>query len=77
MSKYDTIPILEKSIPKEATPLFWDKVYSKGNKNEKTQGYDNSQSETDGCVINLSKEHENEEDEAFKEDTYEINDTNE
>ena len=28
-----------------------------------------------GCVINLAKEHENEEDEEFKEDTFEINDT--
>ena len=45
--------------------------------NEKTHGSDDSPSETDGCVRNLSKEHENEEDEEFKEDNFEINDTNE
>ena len=49
----------------------------KGDTNEKTHGSDNLPSETYGCVRNLSKEHENEEDKDFKEDTYEINDTNE
>ena len=43
----------------------------------KTHGSEDSQSKTYDCVRNLSKKHENEEDEYFKEDTSEINETNE
>ena len=57
--------------------MFWDKLDYKGNTNEKTRGSDDSPSETGGCVRNLAKEHEYEEDEEFKEDNSEINDTNE
>ena len=53
------------------------KVDNEGGTNEKTRGSDDSPSETDGCVRNLAKEHENEEDEEFKEDTSEINGTKE
>ena len=49
-----------KSIPKETPPTFWHKVDHKGDTNEKTHGSDDSPSETDGCVRNLVKEHENE-----------------
>ena len=44
---------------------------------EKTHGSEYSPLETEGCKRNLYKEHENEEDEDFKEDTSEINNTNE
>ena len=57
--------------------MFWHKVDYKGDTNEKTRGSDDSPSETDTCVRNLANEHENEEDEEFKKDTSEINDTNE
>ena len=40
----------------------------------KTHGSYDSPSKTDGCARNLAKEHENEEDEEFSEDTSEIND---
>ena len=42
-----------------------------------THSSENSSSETDVCVRNLAKEHENEEDEEFEKNTSEINDTNE
>ena len=57
--------------------MFRKKVDYKGDTNEKTRGPGNSQSETEGCVRNLSKENENEKDEEFKKDTSEINYTNE
>ena len=57
--------------------MFRHKVDYEGDTNEKTHGYDDSPSETDGCMRNLSRENENEEDAKFKEDTSEINDTNE
>ena len=47
----------------------------RGDTNEKTHGYKYSPSETDGCAINLPKEHNNEEDEELSEDTSEINDS--
>ena len=56
--------------------MFWQKVDYKGDTNEKTYGSDDSPSETNCCVINMAKEHENEEDKEFKEDTSKINDTN-
>ena len=43
--------------------LFWHKVYYEGDTNEKTNGSEDSTSETDGCVRNMYKEHRNEEDE--------------
>ena len=55
--------------------MFRHKVDYKGDINEKTHGYDDCPSENYDCVINLNKEHENEGDEEFKEDTSEINDT--
>ena len=61
--KEDTITNVEKSCPKETPTFFWHRVDYKGDNNEKTHGSDDSTSETDGCVINLAKEHENEEDE--------------
>ena len=66
-----------KISPKEAPPTFRHKVDYKGDTNEKTHGSDYSPSETEVCKRNLAKEHGNEEDEEFKEDNYEINDTNE
>ena len=57
--------------------MFIHKVDYKGDTSENTHGSDDSPSETDGCVRNLAEEHENEEDEEFKEDTSKINDTNE
>ena len=56
--------------------MFWHKLYYKGNTNEKTHGSDNSLIETGVCVRNLAKEHGNEEEEEFKEDTSLISDTN-
>ena len=38
-------------------------------------GSNDSPSETDGCVRNLGKEHENEEDEEYSETTPKINDS--
>ena len=49
----------------------------KGDTNEKTHGYDDSPSETDGYARNLNKEHENQEEKELKEYTSEINGTNE
>ena len=43
-SKEDTIPDVEKSIPKETPPLFRHKVNYKGDTNEKTHGYYDSTS---------------------------------
>ena len=40
--------------------VFWHKVEYGGDTNGKNHGYDNSPSETGGCVRNLDKEHENE-----------------
>ena len=57
--------------------MFRHKVDYKGDNNEKTRGSEDSLSETDGCVKNLFKEHENEEDEESKEDNSNINNTNE
>ena len=54
-----TIPDVEKIGPKETTLLFWHKVDYRGDTNEKTHGYDDSSSKTDGCVRNLAKEHKN------------------
>ena len=56
--------------------MFWHKVDYKGDTYEKTYVSDYSQSETDGCVINLAKEYDNEKNEEFKKYTFEINDTN-
>ena len=55
MSKYDTKPDVEKSSPKERTPLFRNKVDYRCSTNEKTRGYDDSPSETDSCVRNLAE----------------------
>ena len=57
--------------------MFRHNVDYKGDTNEKTNGSNNYPSETDGCVSNPAEEYENEEDDEFKEDTSEINDTNE
>ena len=56
--------------------MFWYKVDYEGDNNEKTHGYDNSPTKTDGCVRNQAKEYENEKDEEFNGDTSDINDTN-
>ena len=57
--------------------MFNHKVYYKGDTNEKTYDSDDSPSETDGCVRNLAEENENEDNKELKQDTSEINDTNE
>ena len=62
ITKEDTIPDVEKNSQKKTAPLFRHKVDYKGYTNEKTRDYNDSPGKTDGCVINLSKEHENEED---------------
>ena len=59
----DTIPDAGKVSPKETTTLFRNKVDYKGDNKEKIYGSDDSPSETDGCVINLTKEYENEDNE--------------
>ena len=76
-AKEITLTDVEKACHKETPQFFWRKVDYKGDTNEKTHGYDDSPSETDGCVRNLAKEHVYEENEEFKEDTSEINNTNE
>ena len=60
-AKEITLTDLENICPKETTPLFRHTVDYKGDTNDKTHGYNYSPSETDACVRNLSKEHENEE----------------
>ena len=62
---------------KNTSPYFWHKVYCEGNTNENNCCYDDSRNETYDCVRNIDKEHENEDDEEFKEDTSVINITNE
>ena len=57
--------------------MFWHKLDYTGNTSEKTHGSGDSPSEPDGCMRNLAKEYENEEDKEFKKDTSEINNTNE
>ena len=42
---------------------------------EETRGSSDSPSETDGCTGNLGEEHENEEDEEFSENNFEIYDS--
>ena len=56
--------------------MFRHKVDYEGDTNENTRCSENSPYETDDCVRNLDKEHENEEDEEFKEDNSLINDMN-
>ena len=65
-AKEITLTDVEKSIPKETSPSFWHKVDYKGDTNYKTRVSGDSPSETDGCVRNLTKEHENEEYEELK-----------
>ena len=62
-SNEDTITYVEKYSPKETPPLFWHKVDYKCDTNDKTHVSDDSPRETDDCVRNLEKEHENEDDE--------------
>ena len=69
--------IQKKKILKETTPFFRHKVEHKGDTNDKTHGSDDLPIQNDDSVRNLAEEHENEEDEKFKEDTSDINDTNE
>ena len=49
------------------------KVYCRGDNNEKTRASDDSPSDTDGCAINLGDEHKNEEYEEYIETTTEEN----
>ena len=58
---------------KQTPPPFKNKEEYIGDTNEKTRGYDDYPSATDGCVRNLGEEHENEEDEEYSETTPEIN----
>ena len=46
--------------------MFWQKIDYKGDTNDKTHDSDDSTSETDDCMRNLAKQHENEEAEEFK-----------
>ena len=62
-AKENTLTDIEKGSPKEKFPSFWNTVDYEGDTTEKTHYYDDSPSETDACVRNLDKEHENEEDE--------------
>ena len=61
-SKEDNIPDVEKHNKKTPPPLKNKEDYI-GDTNEKTRGSVNFPSETNGCVRNLGKEHENGEDE--------------
>ena len=54
--------------------MFCHKVDYKGDTNDNTHGYEYSPNETNDSVRTLEKEHENEEDEVFKEDASVIND---
>ena len=60
--KEDIIPDEENNNNKTSPP-FKNKEDYIGNTNEKTREYNDSSSETDGCVRNLGKEHKNEENE--------------
>ena len=75
-SKEDTITDVEKYSLKKP-PYFRHKVDYEGDTIENNRCYDDSPTETDDFVRNLNKEHENEDDEEFKEDASVINDTNE
>ena len=46
-----------------------------GDTKKKTRGSNDSPRETDVCARNMGKEHENEEDDEFSENTPEINDS--
>ena len=61
-SKEINLTDIEKGSPIETPPFISHKVDYKGDTNEKNNGSDDSQSETDGCVINMAKEYEDEED---------------
>ena len=76
-AKWDTVTDVEKYSLQKTPPYFRHKVDYEGNTYENNCCSDDSPTETDGCVINLDKEHENEYDEEFKEDTSVINITNE
>ena len=77
MAKINKITDVAKTVPKETPAMLFQKVDYEGDTNQKTHGSDDSPSETDGCVRNLVKKHESQEDEEFKEYTSEINNTNE
>ena len=66
---------MQKNIILKKTPQpFKNKEAYIGDTNQKTRGYNDSPSETDGCARNLSKEYKNEEYEEFSENTSEVND---
>ena len=60
---------------KKTPPPFKNKEDYIGDTKGKTRGSNDSPSETDGCARNLGKEHENEEDEEFSENNFEIYDS--
>ena len=62
-------------MSKKAPPPFKNKEDYIGDNNQKTSGSDDYTSESDGSARNLGKEHENEQDEEFSENTSEINDS--
>ena len=55
-AKEDSI-IDEKKIIKKIPPPFKNRVYYRGDTNQKTREYDNSPSDTDGCERNLGDEY--------------------
>ena len=66
---------MQKKIVQKIPPQFKNKEDYIGDTIEKTRVSDDSPRETDGCAINLGKEHENEQDEEYSEATPEINDS--
>ena len=66
-SKEVSIPDVEQNNNKKNSTIKKKKEDYIGDTNENMRGYDASPSETDGCVRNLVKEHENEEDEEYSE----------
>ena len=62
-------------MSKKSPPPFKNKEDYIGDTNQKTRGSDNYPSATGGSERNLGKEHENEQDEEFSENTSEINDS--
>ena len=72
-----TVTDLEKYSINKTPTSFQHKVDYEGDTDEKNHCSDYSQTETDDCVRNLEKEHENEYTKKFKENTSMINITNE
>ena len=77
MAKEDNVTYVEEYSLQKTLPYFRHKVDYEGDTNEQNRCSYDSPAETDDCVGNLDKEHDNKYDEEFKEYTFVINITNE